>query len=100
MANKKGVDKRKFNGGHSTKGFAGRKSKREEFGLTETMEKLLPTDKVLEEFATIIQFSDDDKLKLAAIVKWLEWRVGKPKETIDLSQKGKIELNVPKIEFK
>ena len=82
------MDKRKNNGGHSTKGKAGRKSKAEEFGLNEKMDKLMPTEEVLQKFANIISYTEDDKLRLNAIVKWLEWRVGKPKESKDITSAG------------
>jgi hypothetical protein len=77
-------DKRKNNGGHSTKGKAGRKSKAEEYGLQEEMDELKPTKDVLVSFVNIIENTEDEKLKFSAIVKWLEWRVGKPKETRDI----------------
>jgi hypothetical protein len=93
------MDKRKNNGGHSTKGKAGRKSKAEELGLHDSMDDLLPTTDVLRKFAGIITSSEDEKLKFAAIVKWLEWRVGKPKESIDLNQSGSLEIQTPLIEF-
>tara|TARA_R110000796_G_scaffold218540_2_gene334468 strand:+ start:684 stop:968 length:285 start_codon:yes stop_codon:yes gene_type:complete len=94
------MDKRKNNGGHSTKGKAGRPSKAEELGLHNIMDSLLPTNDVLKEFAGIISNTEDEKLKFSAIVKWLEWRVGKPKETLDLTQKGKLDINMPTIIFK
>lgn len=93
------MDKRKNNKG--TKGNSGgRKSKAEELGLHNIMDSLLPTNDVLKEFAGIISNTEDEKLKFSAIVKWLEWRVGKPKETLDLTQKGKLDINIPTIIFK
>tara|TARA_R110000824_G_scaffold85121_3_gene211804 strand:+ start:31 stop:312 length:282 start_codon:yes stop_codon:yes gene_type:complete len=93
------MDKRKNNKG--TKGNSGgRKSKAEELGLHNIMDSLLPTNDVLKEFAGIISNTEDEKLKFSAIVKWLEWRVGKPKETLDLTQKGKLDINMPTIIFK
>jgi|ETNmetMinimDraft_26_1059896.scaffolds.fasta_scaffold213691_1 hypothetical protein len=75
-------DKRKNNGGKRE--GAGRKSKAEEYGLHEEMDELKPTKDVLISFVDIIENTDDEKLKFSAIVKWLEWRVGKPKETKDI----------------
>ena len=63
---------------------AGRKSKAEEYGLHQEMDELKPTQEVLLSFVDIIENTQDEKLKFSAIVKWLEWRVGKPKETKDL----------------
>ena len=58
----------------------GRKTKAEEYNLINKMEMALPTDKVLEEFAMIITDKHlDERVRLAAVVKWMEWRVGKPK---------------------
>ena len=62
------------------------------------MENTLPTDKVLQEFANIISFGGDERLRLAAIVKWMEWRIGKPKESKE--SKTALEISVPKITFK
>jgi hypothetical protein len=76
------MDKRKTNGGKRE--GAGRKSKSEEYGLHEEMDDLKPTKDVLVSFVNIIENTDDEKLKFSAIVKWLEWRVGKPKETRDI----------------
>ena len=71
------MDKRKTNGGKRE--GAGRKSKSEEYGLHEEMDDLKPTKDVLVSFVDIIENTEDEKLKFSAIVKWLEWRVGKPK---------------------
>ena len=76
----------------------GRKTKSDEYNLINKMENTLPTDKVLMEFANIIQFGGDERLRLAAIVNWMEWRVGKPKESKD--SKTELEISVPKITFK
>jgi len=76
------MDKRKTNGGKRE--GAGRKSKSEEYGLHEEMDDLKPTKDVLVSFVDIIENTEDEKLKFSAIVKWLEWRVGKPKETRDI----------------
>ena len=85
------MDKRKFNGGKRE--GAGRKSKSEEYGLNEQMDQLKPTKEVLVSFVDIIENTEDEKLKFSAIVKWLEWRVGKPKETKDL--KMDVDHNFP-----
>ena len=76
----------------------GRKTKSEQYNLINKMENTLPTDRVLKEFADIIEFGGDERLRLAAIVKWMEWRVGKPKESKE--SKTQLEIEVPKITFK
>ena len=80
----------------------GRRTKAEEYKLITNMENALPTDMVLAEFAAIILDKTgtpvDDRVRLAAIVKWMEWRVGKPKESKDTNHS--YEINVPKITFK
>ena len=80
----------------------GRSTKAEEYRLITNMENALPTDMVLAEFAAIILNKTgtpvDDRVRLAAIVKWMEWRVGKPKENKDTNHS--YEINVPKITFK
>jgi hypothetical protein len=76
----------------------GRKTKSDEYNLINKMENTLPTDKVLQEFANIISFGGDERLRLAAIVKWMEWRIGKPKESKE--SKTELEISVPKITFK
>lgn len=92
------MDKRKNNKGTiGNKG--GRPSKAEEFNLHDNMEKLMPTKTVLNKFSAIIKDTTDEKLKFAAIVKWLEWRVGKPKESINLNQSGKLEIESPILKF-
>jgi hypothetical protein len=76
----------------------GRNTKSEQYNLINKMENTLPTDRVLQEFANIISFGEDERLRLAAIVKWMEWRVGKPKESKET--KTELEISVPKITFK
>jgi len=75
----------------------GRRSKAEEYNLINKMEMALPTDKVLEEFAMMITGRElDERVRLAAVVKWMEWRVGKPKTMGETEY----EVSVPKIELK
>tara|TARA_R110002012_G_scaffold255730_1_gene435833 strand:- start:306 stop:542 length:237 start_codon:yes stop_codon:yes gene_type:complete len=75
----------------------GRRTKAEEYNLINKMEMALPTDKVLEEFAALITDGHlDERVRLAAVVKWMEWRVGKPKTMGETEY----EVNVPKIELK
>ena len=83
-------DGRKNNGGHSTKGYAGRKSKSEELGLNKMMDEIKPTKEVLQKIADIIEDDEtDNKTKLAASMVWINYRVGKPKERKEIKvEKG------------
>lgn len=72
------MDGRRNNGGHSTKGFAGRKPKAEEIEL---IERLSPLDDIAFE-----ALKDGIKQKDFRYVKLFhEYRYGKPKETKDIS---------------
>lgn len=75
----------------------GRRTKAEEYNLINKMEMALPTDMVLEEFAQLVlDRGGDPRVRMAAIFKWMEWRVGKPK-TMGESD---YEMDVPKLEIK
>ncbi len=75
----------------------GRRSKAEEYNLINKMEMAMPTDRVLEEFAMMITDGGlDERVRLAAVVKWMEWRVGKP-QTMGETE---YEVNVTKIDLK
>jgi hypothetical protein len=76
------VDGRKNNGGNKN---AGRKSKAEELGLAEMMELKKPLKEVLDIFVKLMN-SDDEKIRAAVTEKWLNWRVGKPKETKEVKK--------------
>jgi hypothetical protein len=68
------MDKRKNNGGHSTKGVAGRKSKSEEQNL---VQKLTPMeDRALEVFKKAL-----NEEKQWAVKMYFEYMYGKPIET-------------------
>lgn len=72
------MDGRRNNGGHSTKGFAGRKPKAEEIEL---IERLSPLDDIAFE-----ALKDGIKKKDFRYVKLFhEYRYGKPKETKDIN---------------
>jgi len=78
------MDGRRNNGGHSTKGFAGRKPKAEEIEL---IEKLSPLDdSAFEALKEGIKNKDFRYVKM-----FYEYRYGKPKETKDIS----IDQDVP-----
>jgi hypothetical protein len=71
------MDKRKYNGGHSTKGVAGRKSKADEIKLIEQMDAVCIPDKIWR--ALYAKCIDGDA---TAIKTWLAYRFGQPKQTI------------------
>lgn len=77
------ADGRKNNGGHSTKGKAGRKSKAEEIQLAETMDNILDYPDALYSLAQLVRSGDIQAVKL-----WLEYRLGKPQQRVDLTTKG------------
>ena len=71
-------DGRRNNGGHSTKGFAGRKPKSDEQALIEKLSPLEPLAfKALKE-----GLSDGSNW---AVKLYFEYKFGKPKETKDLN---------------
>ncbi len=72
------MDKRKFNGGHSTKGYAGRKPKAEEQKLIEKLTPLEP--KAFESLEKAIDDGESWAIKL-----YFDYTYGKPKETKDIN---------------
>jgi hypothetical protein len=72
------MDGRKNNGGHSTKGVAGRKPKTEEQSLIEQMDAYIAPAKYWELLASKCAEGDTHCLKL-----WGAYRFGMPKQTID-----------------
>tara|TARA_B110000967_G_C18591693_1_gene414768 strand:+ start:117 stop:371 length:255 start_codon:yes stop_codon:yes gene_type:complete len=74
------MDKRKNNGGHSTKGFAGRKSKSEEMQLVEMLNKHIDKDEAIQKLKSMIDEGD-----FKAIQLYMGYMYGKPKETKDIS---------------
>lgn len=85
------ADKRKYNGGHSTKGFAGRKPKIDEIALIETMDSVLVPKTAWEKLAVLVKKGD-----VNAIKTWLQYRYGMPKQAIDHTSKGE-QINIPPI---
>ena len=69
------MDKRKNNGGHSTAGKAGRKSKADELKILESLDDNIDTDKAFKQLGKLI---DDGNLQ--AIRLYLSYRYGRPKE--------------------
>ena len=71
------MDGRKNNGGHSTKGFAGRKPKSEEIKLVERLSPL--EDAALDALKKGVESGE---LKLIQL--YLNYYLGKPRETKDI----------------
>lgn len=77
------MDKRKNNGGHSTKGKAGRKPKAEEIKLIERLDNIIDKDEAVQTLHKLLKDGNFNALKL-----YLEYRWGKPKESLDVTSKG------------
>ena len=73
------MDGRKNNGGHSTKGYAGRKPKAEEQKLIEKLTPLEP-----KAFKTLERAIDDNQSW--AVKLWFEYMYGKPKESVKIEK--------------
>jgi len=84
------MDKRKYNGGHSTAGKAGRKPKADELKIIEKMDLAIDADNVLIKLKELIE-----KGNLQAIKLYLQYRYGQPKEQIDVTTEttGGIDFN-------
>lgn len=72
------MDGRKNNGGHSTKGFAGRKPKSEEIKLVERLSPL--EDAALKALKEGVESGEIKWIQL-----YLSYYLGKPKETKDIT---------------
>jgi|TARA_R110000744_G_scaffold92179_1_gene178634 hypothetical protein len=72
------MDGRKNNGGHSTKGFAGRKPKDEEIKLVERLSPL--EDDALRALSDGVKSGD-----IKWITLYLNYYLGKPRETRDIN---------------
>ena len=70
------MDKRKNNGGK--RAGAGRKPKAEELKLIDKLDKIIDSDKAIEKLKQLISDDNFNALKL-----YIEYRFGKPKETIE-----------------
>ena len=84
-------DNRKNNGGHSTKGFAGRKPKADEEKLIQKLSEL--DDKA---FKCLEDGIKDGNYQFWN--KFMEYRYGKPKERLDVTSNEE-SLNIPIIKF-
>ena len=77
------MDRRKNNGGHSTKGKAGRKPKAQEIKIAEALDRVADLDSVLA--ALYQKVLDNDT---AAIKLWLSYRIGMPTQNTDITSNG------------
>jgi len=85
------MDKRKNNGGHSTKGFAGRKSKAEEQKL---IENLTPMNAdALKSLSKAVKDNEQWAVKL-----FFEYFYGKPQQRVDVTTNDE-SINIPIISF-
>ena len=87
------ADLRKHNGGHSTKGFAGRKKKADQIKLIEQMDAVEIPDTLWRILADKVKEGDTQAIKI-----WLEYRYGKPKQSTDVTTNGN-QVNILPIEW-
>ncbi len=88
------MDGRKNNGGHSTKGFAGRKPKDEENRIRDLMQPYsLDAIQCLANIVVNDKAKDADKISASKII--LEYTYGKPLQQID----QRTELTIPTIDM-
>jgi hypothetical protein len=77
------ADGRKNNGGHSTKGFAGRPKKADEVKVAESFRAVLSDGYVIEKLSEKVEQGD-----MKAIELWLAYVYGKPKQSVDHTTDG------------
>lgn len=77
------MDGRKNNGGHSTKGFAGRPTKADEIRIIEQMDAIAVPEDAWRALWNKCQDGD-----IQAIKTWLNYRFGMPKQQIDVTTQG------------
>ena len=87
------TDGRKNNGGHSTKGFAGRKSKENQLKLIEQMDAVEIPETLWRILADKVKEGDTQAIKI-----WLSYRYGKPKQYTDVTTNGN-QVNILPIEW-
>ena len=83
------ADGRRNNGGHSTKGKAGRPPKAEEIAMIEKMDATMVPDKAWQALAQKVMEND-----VAAIKLWLAYRYRNPKDTVNLNSSEGISLSL------
>jgi hypothetical protein len=84
------MDGRANNGGHSTKGQAGRPSKADEIKIIESMDAVAVPEKAWKALWAKCEGGDTQAIKT-----WLNYRFGMPKQSLDYTTGG--EKILPKI---
>ena len=74
------MDGRRNNGGHSTKGKAGRPSKADEIKRIEMMDSVAAPKDVWESLWKVAKDGNTQALRT-----WVEYRYGKPKDRVDIT---------------
>ncbi len=82
------MDNRKNNGGHSTKGFAGRPKKADELKLIGKLDALIDNEEVIKTLGKQIIKGDSRAMNL-----YFGYRYGKPKESVDISSSDGFNVN-------
>ena len=82
------MDKRKNNGGHSTKGYAGRPRKADEEKLIEKLDVLIDNDKAISKLGEMVLNRDSRAMNL-----YFGYRYGKPKESVDITSSEGLNIN-------
>jgi hypothetical protein len=82
------MDNRKNNGGHSTKGFAGRPKKADEVRLIEKLDNIIDNDEVIKTLGQQILKGDSRAMSL-----YFGYRYGKPKESVDITSSEGFTVN-------
>ncbi len=84
------MDGRRNNGGHSTKGKAGRKPKADEIKMIESMDKALVPQDAWNRLASLVKQGEVQAIKL-----WLAYRFGQPKQQVNLDGGSMIQVVLP-----
>ena len=77
------TDGRSKNGGHSTKGVAGRKPKADEIKVIEQMDAVAVPERIWQALYQKCEEGDTQAIKT-----WLNYRFGMPKQTMDVTSGG------------
>ena len=77
------MDGRANNGGHSTKGVAGRKPKADEIKIIESMDAVAVPEEAWKALWARCKDGDTQAIKI-----WLNYRFGMPKQQIDVTTQG------------
>jgi len=77
------MDGRRNNGGHSTKGKAGRPPKADEIALIEQMDAVAVPEEAWRKLWALVEQGDTQAVKT-----WLAYRFGQPKQSVDMTSNG------------